>query len=203
MRNLVIVFAKNPVPGKAKTRLSKDIGQGQAMVVYRDLLRYTSALVEKVNAHRWVSYADFLNPCDMWPADKFQKSVQSSGNLGDRMVSAFQKAHAERFESMVLIGTDAYDLNTEDIEQAFQALKSNDLVLGPTHDGGYYLIGMNRPWPELFEGIEWSTDSVFSTTLEKARKSKLSTFILPKKSDIDHVEDIPQSKLEELEIHHG
>jgi rSAM/selenodomain-associated transferase 1 len=109
------------------------------------------------------------------------------------MHHAFCAEFNKDYSSIVMIGTDCPDLEEENITEAFELLKSNQLVLGPAHDGGYYLIGLSSPREELFSGIEWSTSSVFEKTLEIAKIAQLSAGILPTKQDIDTFDDLKSS----------
>ena len=110
---------------------------------------------------------------------------QMGKNLGRRMYHAFNFSYREGFEQTIIIGTDCMSLQTGDINRAFQLMGSKDGVLGPTHDGGYYLIGMKHPRKSLFSQIEWSTPRVFATTMQKISKSKLRFGLLKKQEDID------------------
>ena len=118
-------------------------------------------------------------------------SRQVSGNLGERMQAAFLDAFQTGANRVVLIGTDIPQVRTDHLEQAFDALAKNDLVIGPSTDGGYWLIGTNRP-VDLFKGIQWSTDAVFGQTLALAKEQGLRAKALSPLKDIDTVEDLKQ-----------
>ena len=104
------------------------------------------------------------------------------------MLEAFREAFSMGYSEVVLIGCDLYDLSTEDLEVSFRELDRHEVVIGPAADGGYYLIGMKRPIPALFQGKQWGKDSVLQDTLEDLEG--LRTFLLPERNDVDRYEDI-------------
>ena len=116
---------------------------------------------------------------------------QCSGSLGRRMQTAFVHMFRHGAKSAILIGSDCPLLESTLVTEAFAALKNNDLVLGPATDGGYYLIGLRRPVPELFQLRQWSHTGVLEATLNTASKLNLSSRILPPLSDVDRGEDLP------------
>jgi len=185
----VIVFVKNPEFGKVKTRLAATLGNEKALEIYLKLLHYTRAVLTEVkDTKKYVYYSSFIDTEDQWSNKIFEKRLQDQGDLGSRMTSAFHEVF-KICNRVVIIGSDCPQLTSTHIEQAFQALESNDLVLGPSRDGGYYLLGMKKFYPELFQDIEWSTDTVFHETMRKAEKMELKVDRLEVLSDIDHAED--------------
>lgn len=185
----VIVFVKNPELGKVKTRLAATLGDEKAMEIYLKLLDYTRGqLIKLSNTQKVVFYSSFIDNDDEWNDHIFNKSVQSEGGLGDRMKSAFY-ATFDSCTPVIIIGSDCPQLTVDHIETAFDSLKHNDVVIGPSHDGGYYLLGMNKYIPELFDDIKWSTDSVFQETKQKAEDLKLKVYIIETLSDVDFEED--------------
>ena len=126
---------------------------------------------------------------DAWlPAERLH--VQSAGDLGARMAAAFEWAFDGGAARVVLIGTDTPDLSRGDVLHAFESLRTSDLVVGPSLDGGYYLIGLPRPIPALFERIPWSTPAVLGETLNRAESLGLRAAPLAVKADIDTLEDV-------------
>jgi rSAM/selenodomain-associated transferase 1 len=125
-----------------------------------------------------------------WLGTNLTYRQQSQGDIGSRMANAFQQAFQAGMESVVLIGIDCPDLDAELLGKAFQLLHQHDLVLGPAADGGYYLIGLKRLFPELFSGIAWSTAAVFPKTVEIAQNLALGVAYLPQLRDIDRPEDL-------------
>ncbi|MBI1287337.1 MAG: DUF2064 domain-containing protein [Flavobacteriales bacterium] len=185
----LIVFVKNPVLGNVKTRLATDIGNAKALEVYMQLLKVTRNSAEKANCTRHVFYSDEIES-DAWDDDAFNKFVQEGNDLGKRMKNAFEQIFALGAEKAVIIGSDCPELTTEIIEEAFNILELKDVVLGPAKDGGYYLFGMKRLLPFLFEGKEWSTDSVLSETIQDLKENRLSYGMLTELSDLDTAEDL-------------
>lgn len=133
------------------------------------------------------------------PLRRVPHYCQSEGNLGTRMAHAFRSMFTAGYKRCVIIGTDCPTLGPSQVSTAFEALRDADLVLGPTADGGYYLIGLRRrPDPALLRGIAWSTKEVLTQTLGRATSLGLQTALLPKACDIDTVADLPPLKRELL-----
>ena len=160
-----------------------------ALKVYVNLLTHTRKVSEQLDANKYLFYDTKIEDNDMWPADKFIKSVQSRGDLGDRMLSAFKSVLIMENKA-VIIGSDCPEISQDIINKALSALDSNDMVIGPTHDGGYYLLGMKTLHRELFKDIEWSSHTVYRATINAMEKKKLSYKILDKKHDLDYKEDL-------------
>lgn len=186
----IIVFVKNAVAGKVKTRLAKTIGDEEALNVYLQLLNITKKEVKKVSfTEKEVWYAWSVAENDLWDDLAFKKRVQIDGDLGEKMKDAFQKSFQEEKEKIVLIGSDCPTLTSEILEKAFEELSTHDAVFGPSKDGGYYLIGMKGFHPELLEGIAWSTEEVLNQTKQQAEKNEISIALLPVLNDIDNEDD--------------
>lgn len=180
---------KNPIPGKVKTRLAKDLGEEKAVEYYKKLLKITREESEKTDAVKWLCYGDFINENDEWKEEIFLKKQQFGNSLGDRMSSFFKEGFDSGFKRIVIIGSDCPDLQSSDLDQAFAKLYVSDAVIGPANDGGYYLLGLSKN-VDLFKNKEWSTESVFKDTLEDFKKEKLSFDILAEKIDLDTLEDL-------------
>lgn len=195
MGKVLLIFIKNPELGKVKTRLAKSIGEDKALQVYKELLKKTILAAGKTDARRQVWYSSFIDHEDEIAPDAFEKYLQTGRDLGERMKNSFQKVFEEGINRAVIIGSDCPELDESIIENAFDRLKEFDLVIGPSEDGGYYLLGMNRLNESLFEDIEWSTESVYESTIEKANKKELNVFELPILNDIDNLEDLKKSSI--------
>ena len=126
-----------------------------------------------------------------WLGDAFEYRPQGAGDLGRRMNRALAEALDQGCQRVVLVGSDLPDLTPEILLESLAALGRCDLALGPAKDGGYYLIGLSRPAPELFSGVDWGQDSVLARTLEKARTAGLSCQVLGELCDVDRPEDLP------------
>lgn len=190
--NALIIFAKNPVYGKVKTRLAATIGEEAALNVYKHLLERCRLITEKLSADKFVFYSDHVPPDDIWDA-AYIRSKQEGHNLGERMQNAFQEVFDEGYKKVVIIGTDCPSLTEEIIEEAFNKLEQLDVVIGPAKDGGYYLLGMISIQPELFKRITWSTEEVLQQTLNACNHSTLTTYLLPELSDLDDENDLKNS----------
>jgi len=211
-QKVLVIFAKYPEAGKVKSRLAQKIGAVEAAIAYKKMVE---RVVRKTDPRpfipspegRGIHYAspsldgrglgegEYRRVLCFDPLEKendFKKwfplleiSPQRDGDLGQRMSAALQESLGRGSGHAVLIGTDCVDVDRSLILKAFQNLEKADLVLGPAKDGGYYLIGCKQVYPEIFTGIDWSTERVFSQTLEIAEKLKLRVAYLPELEDID------------------
>lgn len=188
-KNRVIVFVKNAVAGKVKTRLAKTIGDEEALDVYRELLRITKKEVSLIEAEKEVWYAWEVGQGDIWNDEKFRKRVQIEGDLGEKMTKAFRTSFEEGLKKVVLIGSDCPTLTAHIIEEAFEKLENNDVVFGPSRDGGYYLIGMSSFKPEVLSDISWSTEEVMEQTEKRASENNIKLAKLQILNDIDNEQD--------------
>jgi hypothetical protein len=191
-KRLLIIFVKNPELGKCKTRLAATIGDEKALNFYKNMLVRTKEVAEKTSANKAIYYSSFIDENDLWPNQPpFYKSLQNQDpDLGTKMQSAFEEAFQRDYESVCIIGSDCYALNEKVIEQAFKSLETQDTVLGPSNDGGYYLLGMNELHTQLFRNKEWSTDSVTPESIQDFKRLKLDYFLLEELTDIDNEEDL-------------
>ncbi|MDX2133537.1 MAG: TIGR04282 family arsenosugar biosynthesis glycosyltransferase [Saprospiraceae bacterium] len=186
---MLIIFIKNPRLGHVKTRLAATLGAESALKVYRYLLDKTRETALLTPVRRALFYSEAVSVHDDWPDAFFEKKIQHPGDLGERMSEAFRLAFADGAEKAVIIGSDCPDLSADVLMSAFEALESNDLVVGPSADGGYYLLGMNRFVPALFEGVAWSTDQVLRQTRTTATHLALRVHTLVTLRDIDEEAD--------------
>lgn len=189
IRTSVIVFIKNPELGKVKTRLAQSIGDHKALEVYMKLMDHTNkVLLDVENAERYVYYSTFVDRQDDWNTESYIKGLQSAGDLGDRIKAAFTEVF-DQCDRAIIIGSDCPQLKPEHIHEAIEKLNTHNLVIGPSLDGGYYLLGIDKYYPYLFEDIEWSTETVLERTLDKAHTKGLSSYRLESLSDVDYIED--------------
>jgi rSAM/selenodomain-associated transferase 1 len=187
--NSLMIFVRNPVYGKVKTRLAATLGDTLALKVYCFLLDHTAKLTETIDAKRIVYYSEFIGSGDVWDGTCL-KAIQHGRDLGERMSNAFNEQLKSTSAKAVLIGSDCYALTSKIIHDAFRYLDQYDVVIGPALDGGYYLIGMNRPHKELFDKILWSTASVLEETRLRCQKQGLRYYLLPALPDIDEEKDL-------------
>ena len=186
----IIIFVRHAELGKVKTRLAATIGNEKALAIYKLLLMHTYKLIEKNQSIAYVYYAENIIQDDLWKGANVKKKLQVGNDLGGKMANAFQEVLKEGHNKVVIIGSDCYDLTVDLIDHAFEMLGRSEIVIGPAKDGGYYLLGMNAPFKNLFENIEWSTHTVFSKTIDKINQNKYSFSTLPILADVDTEEDI-------------
>ena len=190
MENLLIIFIKNPVLGKVKSRLAVTVGEDKALEIYRILLRHTYSVTRSVAVNKALYYSDYIEEDDMWEELNFKKHLQHTGNLGERMQKAFEEGFAQGYQRICIIGSDCYEITADIIRNAFDKLQINDVVLGPTEDGGYYLLGMRQLYTSLIENKRWSTNTVLSDTLTDISDQNLTVALLPTLTDIDEEKDL-------------
>jgi rSAM/selenodomain-associated transferase 1 len=187
--DLLILFLRNPIPGRVKTRIAERTGNKIALAVYYELLSATIAKSAKVKADRVIYFSDY-NDESILPADDFETCTQVGNDLGERMKNAFSASFTKHYSRIVLIGSDCYELSPEIIYESFTKLSDHDCVIGPAYDGGYYLIGLSKEIPELFRNIPWSSASVFNQTVKVINKRKLSCYHLKTLHDVDTLDDV-------------
>ena len=187
-KDSLIIFTKNPVAGKVKTRLAKDLGEEKALDIYQFLLKHSHEVTVPLEVSKQVYYSDHILEDDLWNEGEFIKKLQKGHDLGERMENAFKQGFQEGFEKIIIIGTDLYDISTLDIQIAFKALEENDYVIGPALDGGYYLLGMKSLNSELFKNKRWSTSAVFEDSMKDIEHGRVK--ILPTQNDIDVLDDL-------------
>jgi uncharacterized protein len=193
-KNLLMLFVRNPELGKVKTRLAASVGPETALDIYLHLLRHTRDITQHLPCDKVVYYSDKIEQDDLWPNAQYRKKLQqANGDLGNKMEMAFEVAFAEGYTSVVIIGSDCPQLSSEIINQAFEELKTHEVVIGPALDGGYYLLGMKHLHPEFFHNKRWSTEHVFPDTLHDIERLHLSHTLLPYLSDIDRLEDLQEN----------
>jgi rSAM/selenodomain-associated transferase 2/rSAM/selenodomain-associated transferase 1 len=191
---VVLVFARAPVPGQAKTRLIPALGEQGSAKLHKRLVRQSLGRVASVTgvdvqlccapdtSHPF--FSELSNSCQV------PLQPQHGADLGERMHAAFESALCD-YQHVVLIGTDCPELQKNDIEQAINALREgNDVVLGPAEDGGYVLIGLSQSQPTLFTGIDWGTSLVLKQTHERIQEAGLRLFELPILHDLDTPADL-------------
>ncbi len=191
----LIIFTRYPEPGKAKTRLIPVLGAEGAASLHRDMAELTLLQARGLQKLKSLTIEVWFvggntELMTAWLGEDLIFQVQPEGDLGDRLLSAFQSAFSKGYSRIVTIGTDCPALNTAILEQSFTALQNSILTIGPTRDGGYYLIGLQHCIPELFSGIPWSTSTVFQDTLKIAEYLHVTPTILPCLYDVDLPKDL-------------
>ncbi len=191
MSDALYIAAKAPRTGFAKTRLGESIGHEAAIELYRAFIRDLAA---RFSGSRF-DLGWYVTPPDSWPefsdltGDTERLLYQKEGSLTERQRKLFREAADRGEERVVLVGADLPHLTAETVEEAFRKLDRHELVLGPTHDGGYYLIGM-RGWHDVLRDVPMSTGSELEGILTLAERSGISVALLEGTFDVDVVEDI-------------
>jgi len=188
----LILFAKDPVAGQVKTRLSSLLDNSTTLSLYHHFLRDS---IEKIcsvaGVDRFIGIASDPQTGyfeDVSQSHPIQLFVQEGDSLGERMRRAFKNRFKEGYERVVIIGADSPTLPTAYIEQALQSQK--EVVIGPSTDGGYYLIGMQGKVTDVFESVSWGTDQVLSETLNVLKDQRAEAELLPVWYDVDLPEDL-------------
>jgi len=192
IKDLLLIFAKAPVAGEVKTRLIPAVSRENAARLHEAFIRDILSATKSIPARRTLACA----PTTAHPLFESLKKEglsclpQEGAHLGERMKNALSWGFAEGFSRIVMIGSDAPSLPAGFIQAAFDHLGATDLVLGPCCDGGYYLMGLKRAVPDLFEQMPWGSEQVLTKTLERAEQSGLSCRLLPFWYDVDRPADL-------------
>lgn len=191
----MILCARFPVAGKVKTRLIPALGAEGAAALHRRLvlrtLRTAHALCQSQNVELEIRFAgDDGNEMQHWLGDGWLCRPQCEGDLGQRMAGAFADSFREGSPATVIIGSDCPSLTPEVLSSAFDSLKTNPVVFGPATDGGYYLVGLTRLVPEIFQSVTWGTETVLAQSLEKLVHLGIKPALLPPLDDLDRPEDV-------------
>ena len=218
---LLMVFLKEPIPGKVKTRLASDVGDENATRYYKALVEVLLRQLQGLNNCRirfcyapddagdairfWIlpemratsgpTQEIYLAPASHLvddPSQEIDFHQQGEGDLGDRLARAFTQGFDDGFQEVCVIGSDCPECGSRWINAAFSRLsadKPRQVVIGPSQDGGYYLLALESPAPGLFEKIPWSDSQVLDATLAVAATEELNVELLPPLSDVDHLPD--------------
>lgn len=191
-KNALILFVRNPEPGKVKTRLAATIGNEKALAVYQQLLQLTHDMALGCDADRFLYYAGGIPSNDLWENEYFIKREQAGHDLGARMCNAFREVLDMGYRGAVIAGSDCPGLTAAMIHAAFDQLDKTDVVIGPASDGGYYLLGMKELLVKLFVNKSWGTDKVLNETTGDLHMAGKKFELLRVLSDIDTAADLEQ-----------
>jgi rSAM/selenodomain-associated transferase 1 len=190
----LLFFIKNPEKGNVKTRLASAMGDEKAVKLYK---RFLLEMLSTLNKGTFLFYLCFypehsLKDLKRWLGDHYLYTPQYGENLGEKMKNGFAEAFAMSFKRVVLIGSDIPDLPLEFIEEAFTSLNEKDAVIGPSIDGGYYLIGFSDKSfsPQVFEGVPWGQETVFKKTMKLLEREGKTVHTLQPLRDIDTIKDL-------------
>lgn len=199
MRPALIVFAKVPRPGAVKTRLSPPLTPSEAAELYDAFLHDALEIYERVDADVRLYLVDGPTETEQYP--RLETFFQQTGEgLGERMSNAFAETFSAGYDRVCIIGTDHPTIESGLIDSAFASLADNDLVVGPSLDGGYYLMGMKRLHKQLFSDMLYSHGDVFEDTIGRARSINLTTRVLMEWYDVDDLESL-RLLIRDLENH--
>ena len=195
MKLALAMFAKSPRPGEVKTRLTPPLTLEQGAELYRCMFLDTVARSRALPVDIFVCYhggEEFFQE----HAAGVTLMPQEGETLTARLQAAFASLHERGYGATVVIGTDAPDLPMNYVQQAFELLaQGHDVVFGPAEDGGYYLVALREPHPELFEDIPWSSEKVLEESLYKAELLGLDPALLPTWYDVDSYDDLQRPGL--------
>ena len=191
----LIVFARFPESGHTKTRLIPALGAERAAQLQETLTRRALEVARRVCVHRSCDLevrfsGGDINQMKSLYGSELRFAPQQGTGLGERLAESIDAAFCEGAKRILVIGTDCPEIETDLLSEAFDALTRSDVALGPALDGGYYLIGLNKNRPELFQGIDWGTDQVLKQTLDKANQMGCKIYLLKPLSDVDYPEDL-------------
>ena len=176
---------KAPVVGTVKTRLEKSLGTEGALRTYRRLVEF---LLQRIGvaSHIHIHYTpDGEAVMENWLGATYPYFPQMGEDLGERLIHAMQVEFTAGVEKLVFLGGDCPYVDQARLDEAFLKLEGHDVVLGPAPDGGYYLIGVNRSIPALFQGILWGSETALQSTLLKCAELGLTHSLLAEESDVD------------------
>ena len=187
MNRLLMVFIKDSSKYPVKTRLKTSIGKNKSIWVYNQILKKTALVLKNIKTD--IAVFHYNSIISKNPFKNFSKwnKIQIGKNLGEKISNAFNWGFEKGYKKIIIIGSDLWDLNEEIINTGFIELNKNKVVIGPSIDGGYYLLGLNKKMPKIFEGIKWGTQSVLAETLKLLEHEP---YILPELNDIDTFEDL-------------
>jgi rSAM/selenodomain-associated transferase 1 len=186
---ILLIFIRLPRKGKVKTRLAQSIGEQNATEFYqicvKSIFREIGKLPENIEKYIFFSEQPDKGEKRFLESNGFRHSVQKGEGLGQRLENALNTVFKEGAQKTIVVASDVPDLSAQIINEAIEALDQNDIVIGPCFDGGYYLLGMKKMHHKLFSNISWSTNQVYTQTLDSAKKDKLSLHQLQTLIDID------------------
>lgn len=188
--NKLYFAAKAPLAGEAKTRLGACIGMNAAATLYSAFLLDIAQRFANVSFQtKWYVAPGAMAHVLPLVGSSARLLTQRGDTWAERQTNLFKMVAARREDRIVLAATDSPQLTTRRVKEAFQGLDSCDVVLGPTHDGGYYLVGM-RGFHDILQGVEMSTDSALNQVLERTRAQRVTAFLLDPEFDVDTENDL-------------
>lgn len=188
-KNILIIMCSHP--HDRGSRLASAIGDDRARAVYDHLLNLTKEIADNLSCKKAVFYPESIQGDDAWDNLRYTKKVQTGKDYGERMRNAFAWAFESGFTNVCVIGTECYGLTGEIIDRAFEFLDEGEAIIGPAKDGGYYLLGTNKMYPELFEDKSWESYTVLDDTLQDFDRLELQYGKLPVLVKVNEKRDLP------------
>jgi uncharacterized protein len=193
---LLILLVSNPSEGNGLSQLSAEIGEKKAGEVYMHLLAHHLQCSFPIDADKAVFYSDFIDDKDVWKKSGYKQFLQEGKDPGLKIINAFNQAFSKGYSRVIVIGTESFEMNTELLDEAFDKLDENEVVIGPSLKNDYYLIGLNSMQKELFLDKNWGEDNLFLDTVLDIKKLKLKYQILKTLNKVVNLEDLqPYRKL--------
>ncbi len=192
-QDALVIFAKYPEPGAVKTRLGPQFSPEEASQFYRLMAEEIVKVHSQAGSYKCIVCCfpeEKIDEFRSWLGEKIHLIPQRGEDLGTKQLNAFIDSEKLGFNRTIIIGSDCPSITVSDIEEAFVHIEGDKIALGPSDDGGYYLIGSTLPRADLFEGVNWSTTSVFSEVASNAEKVGVDIATLPGRNDIDTYEDL-------------
>jgi uncharacterized protein len=188
---LLILFTRYPVAGQTKTRLIPALGAEGAAQLQRQMTVHSLAMAQQCRVAVQVCFCGgTIGQMRDWLGDGPDYQPQGEGDLGLRMARSFELAFGQGYDRVMIIGTDCPGIDADLVRDGWHRLRQKDLVFGVASDGGYYLVGMRRLIPEIFQDIPWSSELVLSKTLTIVDRLDFTYDLLKTLSDIDRPEDL-------------
>ncbi|GAB3653210.1 TIGR04282 family arsenosugar biosynthesis glycosyltransferase [Echinicola sediminis] len=185
----IIIFQKNPEPGKVKTKLEEVIGTEKAVEVYEYLLNYTHELVQNYPADVFVYFQEKIDEKYLLN-EHYHLELSEGGSLTDKIRQAFNEVFEKGYEKVLIIRMDTLELTNDILDEAFEALDYQDMVVGPDQDGMAYLLGMNKLEKRVLEGKEWKHSADCDELFKAAKDAKINAHRLPMLFDVEQYEDL-------------
>lgn len=197
LERILIIFVKYPEPGCVKTRLAHSIGKDKAAFLYRTFVELLLKKTSDMSSERFIFYtpADKREKLSNWLGGGSKLFPQRGNDLGQRMSNAVRFAFAKGAREIVIVGTDIPLLDKEVVLTAFKKLENRQCVIGPSLDGGYYLLGLSHFEGKIFQNINWGTDKVLNQTLGAVKRLGLTYSLLEERFDVDDIEDLVRLRL--------
>ena len=194
----VFIFCRYPEQGRVKTRIASECGDAAALAIYGKMLKAVFNNLKQSDYSFEIHHTGgSRDEIEFW-LEKMDSRPQAEGDLGAKLSYAVENWFETETEPLVIIGSDQIEIDNAVLIEAEKILQSKDIVLGPAEDGGYYLVGMTKAQIEIFKDISWGTETVLAETVQKLNDNGLTYGLLPVKSDIDYLKDVPKEWQREL-----